>query len=410
MSEAEDKLTRAKARLVYNHPFFASLALSLPMVEAPWLVPPTMATDMRNIYYHPKFVEDHSLQQIIGVICHEVMHVAWLHGTRRENRDPRLWNIACDFAINPTVLDAGMSLPPNGLYEDKYRNLTAQAIYADLLKEKDKMEEIMKNLPKIMQPGESGDGGGDASKTIHGSVLDPREVPGGGGQDGEQVQMTEADISQLESEIKIKVKQAYDAAKARGTVPLGLEGLIEAVGKPSINWHDYIQSWVKGHNPDDYTWARPRRTMLANHRVYMPSQELRGAGTGVLSIDTSGSVSDEELRKYVTEIVGVIEMCKPDKLIIIQHDAIIQKIEEWEAGEDFSSLKTKGRGGTCIAPVFRHLDKLDEPVDWMICFTDMRICDYPAAKDAPSYPVLWAATGPNNAPFGTYIPVKDAME
>ena len=133
-------------------------------------------------------------------------------------------------------------------------------------------------------------------------------------------------------------------------------------------------------------------------------------GVGILSIDTSGSVSDDELRKYVREIVGVIEMCNPDKLIIIQHDAIIQKIEEWEGGNDFSSLKVKGRGGTCIAPVFRHVEKLDEPIDWMICFTDMGICDYPPAAKAPDFPVLWAATGPMNAPFGTYIPVKDAME
>lgn len=406
MSEAEDKLTKAKTRLVYNRPFFASLALALPMVEAPWLYPPTMATDMRNIYYHPKFVEEHSIQQIEGVICHEVLHVAWLHGTRRENRDPRLWNIACDFAINPTVLDAGMALPPNGLYEDKFRNMTAQAIYAELLKEKDKLEELMKNLPKVLSDGEQGEG--DNGKTIHGSVLDPRDVPGNA--EGAQGRMTQAEIEKLESEIKIKVQQAYDAAKARGTVPAGIEGLIQAVGKPSINWHDYIQSWVKGHNPDDYTWERPRRTMLANHRVYMPSMTMKGAGIGVLSIDTSGSVSDDELRKYVSEIVGVIEMCKPEKLIIIQHDAVIQKVEEWEGGDDFSSLKVKGRGGTCIAPVFKHLETLDDQIDWMICFTDMGIGDYPRAKDAPPFPVLWAATGPDNAPFGTYIPIKNSFE
>lgn len=417
MSEAEDKLTKAKMRLVYNHPFFAQLALGLPMVEAPWLVPPTMATDMQNIYYHPKFVENHSVNELAGVICHEVMHVAWLHGTRRDNRDHKLWNIACDFAINPTVLDAGLALPPNGLYEDKYRNMTAQAIYADLLKRKEEFEEMMKNFPQIVGGGDPGDGEGqgDPSKTIHGAVLDPSQVPGNGNGDEEGEgqggrQLSQAEVDALENEIKIKVKQAYEAAKSIGKAPGGMEGLIEAVGKPSINWHEYIQAWVKGHTPDDYTWSRPRRTMLANHRVYMPSMELRGAGVGVLSIDTSGSVSDEELRKYVTEIVGVIEMCKPDKLIIIQHDAIIQKIEEWEAGDDFSSLKTKGRGGTCIAPVFKHLETLDEPVDWMICFTDMGICDYPKAEKAPAYPVLWAATGPDNAPFGTYIPVKDAME
>lgn len=402
-SAAFDKLTKAKYRMVHKSPFFATIALSIPFVEADWLVPPTMATDMERIYYHPQFVEDHSLQQIEGVIAHEVLHVAWLHGTRRGGRNPLIWNFACDYAINPTVLDAGFQLPPEGLYKDEFRNMSANAIY----------DELMKNPPpelaQFSLPQFGGQGGDGSGKALPGAIFDPSGNPP---EEGEQPKggKSQADISTLETEIKIKVQAAAQAAKSRGKMPGGLDGLIEAVGSPKINWHDYIQQWVKGHRPDDVTWARPKRTMLANHRVYMPTLEMRGAGVGVLSIDTSGSVSDRELQEYVTEIVGVIEICKPDKLIIIQHDAIIQKVEEWEAGMDFSSLKTKGRGGTCIQPTFNYLNEIDEQVNWMICFTDMGICDYPKAKDAPPFPVLWAATGPDNAPFGTYIPVRDAME
>ena len=46
----------------------------------------------------------------------------------------------------------------------------------------------------------------------------------------------------------------------------------------------------------------------------------------------------------------------------------------------------------------------------MICFTDMGIVDYPTAGEAPDFPILWAATGPDNAPFGTYLPLKNAIE
>lgn len=400
MSDIEDKLTKAKAKMILKMPFFATIANYLPMVEAPWLWPPTMATDMKTIFYHPQFVEDCSTNEIIAVICHEVMHVAYLHGTRRGARDHRVWNLACDYAINPILIDAGLKLPGKFLFEERFRNMTAQAIYAELMKEKEKLEEMMKGLPSMSQGGQGGQGqgGGDKSETIHGGVMDAPSGEGSGS------------VRTLEAEIKIKVNSAYAAAKSRGNVPAGIEGLIEAIGKPSINWHEYIQTWVKGHNPDDYTWQRPRRTMLANHRVYMPSLEMRGAGVGVLSIDTSGSVSDDELRKYIREIVGIIEMCKPDRLILIQHDAIVQKVEEWEFGDDFSSLKVKGRGGTCIRPVFDYVANLDEPIDWMICFTDCGIGDYPKPVEAPDFPILWAATGPDNTPFGTYIPIKDAMD
>jgi len=401
---ALDKLTAAKYAMVQRHPFYAGIALTLPFVECPYLNPPTMATDMQVIYYHPKFVMECSKQELMGVIAHEVLHVAFFHGTRRKERDPRLWNFACDYAINPILINGGMRLPGFGLYNEKYLNWSAQKIYDDLIKNQDKIDELLSKMPGFsIEPGDGeSDGEGGGKDTIHGGIIDLKDFKDA---DGNPIS-----VSEIEHNIRLKVASAAQVAKARGLLPGGLEGLIKAHGAAIVNWHDYIQNWVKGHAPDDYTWRKPNRTMLANHRVYMPSPELKGAGTGVLSIDTSGSVSDQELVKYITEIVGVIEMCRPEKLIIIQHDAVIQKIDEWEPTDSFESLKVKGRGGTCIQPTFKYLDQIDDHIDWMICFTDMGICDYPPASQAPPFPVLWAATGPMNAPFGQYIPLKEAMD
>lgn len=381
-----------------QHPFYGSIAMRLPIVEDERIG--TMATDMVRVYYAPKFVLDHSLDEIVGVFCHEILHVVWLHGTRRGNRDPRLWNMAGDYAINPTVLDGGLRLPKDGLFDDKYRDWTVYQIYEDLLKNPPPQQQYV----LIKLGGGDGEGEGEGQPGSWGAILEPlRDELGKTGK------MSQSEISQLEHEVKIMVQQAAQTAKNRGKLPAGLEGLVEAAHKPTVDWKAYIQTWVRGHTPDDYTWTRPNRTMLANHRVYMPSIVCNGAGIGVLSIDTSGSVSDAELVKYVSEIVGLIEGCKPEKLIIIQHDAILQKVDIWEAGMDFSGLKVKGRGGTCIMPVFNYLKTLDDEISWMICFTDMGICDYPSPADQPHYPVLWAATGPNNVSFGTYINIHDSF-
>jgi len=406
MSDILEKLTKAKSRLVNKQPFFAHLVLGLPLVEADWLNPQTMATDMERIYFHPKFVEEHSVTELMGVLSHEAMHVAYLHGLRRGTRDHLLWNVACDFAINLIVLDAGLELPKNRLLDEKYRDWSAQDIYSDLEKNAIK---INVSFPANGKP-QDGDGQGSQGdgNPMWGGVMDPQQTSGSG--DDEQPSgkaLSQADIAQLEQELKVKVQQAAEAAKARGNLPAGVEGLIKAIGAPKINWKDYIQQWVSGHTPDNYTWSRPNRSMLVNHRVYMPRMQLNGAGIGLLSIDTSGSVSDKELVEYITEITGVIEICNPDKLHIIQHDAVIQRHDIWEHGMDFKDLKVKGRGGTCIQPSFKWAEQCDDVIDWMICFTDMGIGDYP--KISPSFPVLWAATGPDNAPFGTYIPLKDAI-
>jgi predicted metal-dependent peptidase len=220
------------------------------------------------------------------------------------------------------------------------------------------------------------------------------------------------ELRQLEEDIKSNVLAAAEFAKSRGNMPGGLEGLIKAVGAPIVNWKAYIQEFVKGSRPDNYTWARANRKMLVNHGVYMPRIQLQGAGIGVLSIDTSGSVSDDELRSFVKEIIGMIELCNPDRLYIIQHDAIVQKVDEWEAGMDFDGLKIKGRGGTCIQPVFRKLEDIDDEINWMIVFSDMEIGDWPTPANWPDYPVLLCGTGRDTSPKGcgaTYIPLKPAI-
>lgn len=395
------KLDRAKTDLVLHHPFFAVIALSLPMIEenSPWNK--TMATDGFAFYWNRSFVESLDVMELAGVIMHEVLHVVWLHMLRRGNRDPKLWNFAGDYAINLVILDTKAKLPTkvggkkfSFLYDEKYRDWSVFKIYDDLLKNAKKIK-IGISLPDS-KPGDS-----EGKEEVWGVVIDAKSADG--------KPLSESERAEIEEEVKIKIQSAVAQAKAIGKLPAGLEGLVKAVAAPKVNWQDYIQQWVKGHVPDDYTWRRPNRKWMTGYDIYMPRTQLNGAGVGVLSIDTSGSVSDEELHWYINEITGVIDMCKPDALYIVQHDSVIQKIDRWEHGMDFSELHIKGRGGTCIMPTFKQLDNFDEQIDWLICFTDMGIGDYPTGADIPDIPVLWCATGPKNVEFGTYIDLRRAM-
>mgnify|MGYP000851105342 CR=1 FL=1 len=409
MSSAEDRITKAKANLFLQQPFYATIIASMVFVEVEWCS--TMATDGRYVYWNRKFVDGLSQEELTGVICHETLHAAWLHMLRGKGRDRRLANIAMDIVINQTLIEGGFKLPANGRDPKtgkevrlwgpewaKYKDWMWEDVYEDLLKN---ATVIKIKMPGTGEGGEPGEGEGDE---MWGIVVDPKSDSG--------QEMSEAEKLELEQEMKIKIQQAAAAAKSIGKLPAGMEGLIEAAGKPKINWKDYIQNWVSGHTPDDYTWQRPNRKIMANYGIYMPSIKLNGAGVGVLSIDTSGSVSDDELREYVREIAGMIEMCNPERVVIIQHDAIIQKVEDWEAGEDFSSLKVKGRGGTNITPTFQKLRDLDVEPDWMIIFSDMEIGDWPKKELWPACPILLLSTGRRDtspAGLGTYIPVRDAM-
>lgn len=414
MSNAEDRITKAKATLFLSQPFYATIIASMQFVEMPeksWC--PTMATDGRYVFWNRKWVDTLSQEELTGVLCHETLHAAWLHPLRGRGRNRRIANIAMDIVINHVLIDGGFKLPPNhkdpktgketnlwGPQWDKYRNWMWEEVYEDLMKNAVKI--------KLKMPGESGGSGengeDDGDSDMWGIVIEPQ------GEDGKP--LSDAEKAEFEQEMKIKVQQAATAAKARGRLPGGLEGLIEAVGKPKVNWKDYIQNWVSGHTPDDYTWVRPNRKWYANHDIYMPKIKLNGAGVGVLSIDQSASVSDDEQRQYACEIAGMIEMCNPDRVIIILHDAIVQEVYEWEPGEDFTRLKVKGRGGTCITPTFQKLRELDVEPNWMIIFSDFEIGDWPGRQLWPDCPILLLSTGSHDTSppgMGTYIPVRDAM-
>ena len=71
----------------------------------------TACTDGKNIYYSPKFFAKLSDEEKVFVYAHEVMHVAFEHLPRQENKDLELWNIATDAVINQMLMQENMPKP-----------------------------------------------------------------------------------------------------------------------------------------------------------------------------------------------------------------------------------------------------------------------------------------------------------
>src|SRR5262245_6851359 len=272
--ECEDKITKAKTALIIKHVFFAIIACKLIVRNATLAglgrEIPTMAVDGKHLWWNEEFVSKLTKEELMGVIAHEVMHVVLLHINRLLGRDPFMWNVAGDYVINLIVLGAGMQLPKDRLEDAKYKDWTADAVYDDLMQNPPPPPVCIFYLPSNQQgegegddgqgKGQPSDGQGDKKKPLWGVVMSPRN--------GDGSEMSEADKSELIEEIKITVKQAAETAKAIGKLPLGLEGLVEALGKPTVDWHDYIPYWIKGQVPDDYSFRRPNRNIMANYGIY----------------------------------------------------------------------------------------------------------------------------------------------
>ncbi len=153
-NSTEQKLTRARTQLLLNQPFFGTLCLRLKLVSGSV---PTMATDGRRIAFNPAFVDELKPAELEATLAHEVMHCALGHHCRRGERDPRLWNEAADLAINPILVGNGFTLPTGALIDSSFSDLSAEEIYARLLRDKnDQSDSGSKQTP---QQGGNGGGG-----------------------------------------------------------------------------------------------------------------------------------------------------------------------------------------------------------------------------------------------------------
>src|SRR5277367_2237208 len=121
------RIQKARTSLILDHPFFGSLLFRLKGRECRSIQ--TMATDGVSLFYNPDFVATLNAATLAGTLAHEVMHPALHHHVRRSGRDPKLWNQACDYAINPLLVDAGLSLPDGVLIDDRFRGMSSEQIY-----------------------------------------------------------------------------------------------------------------------------------------------------------------------------------------------------------------------------------------------------------------------------------------
>ena len=129
ISALENKLATARTRLILDKPFLGALVLRLPLEAADpkWCL--TTATDARKFYYNPEFIEELKPQELQFILAHEALHCALSHFARRQHRLKHRWDVACDYAINPILLEEGLTPPPGILYERSFEGMTAEEIY-----------------------------------------------------------------------------------------------------------------------------------------------------------------------------------------------------------------------------------------------------------------------------------------
>lgn len=340
----------------------------------------TAATDGVNVFWNKEFFLNSSKKLRKATLIHEVNHVARMHAIRIGNRDPKLWTKACDIRINNDMLkeyDTRTKLPR---YEfegfnpwhfpemDRPKILSEEEIYEVLVKDS------QQEFPKY--------GGKD---------------PWDNDEDGDL--LPAADNKQQAINIVMQaIVQAKYLNKA-DEIPGGIESFIDNFLKPIIPWERVLKKFFTDMLDEDTTWKRPNRR---HDSIYLPSRFLDSGALDHLAyyLDVSGSITQEQVRRFNSELKFIQEELKPQKLTAVQFDSRITDVREFDSGDPFQNIKVIGGGGTCWNPVKEDIEKR-EPTCAVI-FTDMEFFDRVVPLSKP-IPVIWIVLGNSKAsiPFGT---------
>ena len=390
MSAASELFAKARAALLVGAPFWGVLSLRLAPVEDPSIK--TMQTDGVSIRYNPDFVAGLSRGVLRTSIAHETMHCAALHHTRRGERDPRRWNIACDHAINPLLVAAGFELPDGALLDPVLAGMSAEEIYARL-------------------PDDAGENGGDQDADDPGGMGGVNDPPPGGDESGDPGQPghqpgqpgaqapSPADLARQEENWAIATAQAEATAKAMGIGAGDAARAIREQVAPRVDWRDVLRRYLSAAARSDYSWTPPNRRYIARG-LYLPSLRGEALGPVVVAVDTSGSIDDTTLATFSAEITAILDDAAPEAIHVVYCDAVVKGSESFEPG-DMIRLSPRGGGGTAFRPVFDWVARSDIQPVCAIYLTDLDGDDF---GPAPDYPVLWVSTWKTGAPFGEVIP------
>lgn len=364
--------------------FYSTLLVQMRLVDAtdnPAI--DTMAVDGEHLFYDAAFVDKLTMPELKFVLAHEVEHMAKKHHIRRGNRDPEDWNKATDYAINGGLVSAGVGkMPESGLINHDFDGMGAEEIYAAIGRQKQQDDQ--------QQSGGTDPGG-------CGGVMDaaPASDP--------------AAMREAEARVDARVRQAASIAKAAMAgqdIPDHIARLIDELTRPVIDWRALLRRFIDESVITDFSWARPNRRMLA-HGLVTPGLVPDGLNHLVIAVDTSGSIDQDALKRFGSEIAGAFGDGTIDQLTVLYADTQVRKVETFERGDEIE-LSAAGGGGTMFSPTMKWIADNAPNASAVIYLTDLIVNDF---GDDPGIPTIWAVYGDSRrfdqlasrAPFGEAV-------
>jgi predicted metal-dependent peptidase len=347
------------ARLLMREPFFAALSRRIDKTSSTSI--PTAGvrvnphTAQFELLYNPEFMGQLKDEHKLGVLMHEFYHIILEHVTGRKPVDglKRIDNIAMDLAINglpemngklPCEADPGPIMPDGqgmkGVFpgEGPFKDLPAGKSYEWYL---EALKDMIEN-----QEEEEGDGEG---KPGEGQPGDGDPFDGADSfDDHDQFGDVDGTTQEIAKErLKEVVKQAAEEAERSrnwGSVSHSMRQDILDRIQTKVDWRKVLRYFVKTSQRADKR-STPRRLNKRYPRIH-PGKRVRRQAKIAISIDQSGSVDDQMLAAFFSELNKLAEIAE-FTVVPFDTEVAVDKVYTWKKGQNKKTERVM-RGGTCF--------------------------------------------------------------
>lgn len=386
------KIQDALVALLLSQPFYAHVLYEMQLAVDRSVPTACVTMDLPvQMLMNDRYFNTLSTREATGVMKHEVMHLIFEHLLRRENRDPHLWNLAADLAINqllkPDELPSG-AVTLDSMQELVPERLPARAaaeVYYDILNKHAVKVSVTIDLGGGGEQGDGEDDGPGITVTVTDSKGNSRTFKGIDDHSREG-KAGEGEVSR--ELVQEMVRQIVESAvKKCGNVPGELSAAVEAMRKHKVNWRRELQRFLTGRGK---MIASPCYLRESKRFDDFPGRRKTMGMEALVAIDTSGSMSDDDLRDTLGQLLQIKKVSGTRILVVwgdIRHCGGPIPIERVKG-----DLKLKGRGGTDLCWPFDMATRMRIPT--VVYFTD----GYGPAPPSVPQRVLWVITGGGRKP------------
>jgi predicted metal-dependent peptidase len=344
----------------------------------------TAYTDGINKVYCREYVAEYDNEaKLRGLILHENLHVALKQIPRHKDlqEDHKLLNYAMDFVVNDIIKNTEghtgyakeplVLLPDGALYHPMFHDWAVRKVYNYLKQRKDELDKADEKgeQPKSCDQQDKSSSGGEGETDID-EALRGMDKEMDGHRFGEVTEMDAEQLKKLEGEIDKALRQGGMLAGRMGaTVPRVIGDMLE----PTVDWREVLREFVQSamRGKDEYTWRKMSKPYLAND-MYIPSMHSETMGELVVAIDTSGSIDNEQISEFASELASICDLCNPDKVRVLWWDTKVHGEQVFTGNyQDIGKmLKPLGGGGTHVGCVSDYMIKNSVNAEVLVIFTD----------------------------------------